>query len=277
MLSDFEPDDFLIDDPEEVEDPAVEELEPKLIAFFEDNPEEVFYETQLSVLFEKNYFHWVTVRALRHLRDERRIGTSLEPFSGNTTIRFYFHRRNRYWKRRSVEIKKLVGEFSDPRFTQAIGLQGEAMVDAALPRIGFLPRASNVKTWNDKAWTTTNHDLDRVFTRDGIDYGCEIKNRLGYIPQDEFRTKLLMCRALGLRPLFVARMMPKVYVQDINKAGGFAWIMGYQFYPFASNDLANRVRATLRLPVDCPARLQDGTLQRFLKWHEALITRFRAS
>jgi hypothetical protein len=267
----------LIHDPEEMEDPAVEELEPKLIAFFEENPEEVFYETQLSVLFEKNYFHWVTVRALRHLRDDRSIGSSLDPLSGNTTIRFYFHRRNRYWKRRAGEIKKLVLEFSDPRFTQAIGLQGEAMVDAALPRIGFLPRASNVKSWNEKTWTTTNHDLDRVFTRDGIDYGCEIKNRLGYIPQDEFRTKLLMCTELGLRPLFVARMMPKVYTQDIIKAGGFAWIMGYQFYPFASNDLANRVRTTLRLPVDCPARLQDGTLQRFLRWHEALITRTQRS
>ena len=32
----------------------------RLLAHFEDNPETVFYSRQLEVLYEREYFHWVT-------------------------------------------------------------------------------------------------------------------------------------------------------------------------------------------------------------------------
>ncbi len=115
--------------------------------------------------------------------------------------------------------------------------------------------------------------LGSRFHRDGIYYGAEIKNRLGYIPQEEFIAKLKMCRELQLTPLFVARMMPKTYIEDVRRAGGFSLIMKYQFYPIAHRALALRVKTELGLPVDCPTRLQDSTLQRFLKWHEKKLMR----
>jgi hypothetical protein len=102
-----------------------------------------------------------------------------------------------------------------------------------------------------------------------VNYGVEIKNRLGYIDQKEFLIKLEMCRVLGLRPLFVARMMPKTYIHEVRQAGGFSMIMKFQFYPISHRALALRVRNDLALPVDCPQRLQDSTLERFLKWHLA--------
>ena len=39
----------------------------RLLAHFVDNPESVFYSRQLEVLFEDEYFHWITNRALRAL------------------------------------------------------------------------------------------------------------------------------------------------------------------------------------------------------------------
>jgi len=39
----------------------------RLLAHFVDQPQEVFYSRQLEVLFEREYFHWVTNRALRKL------------------------------------------------------------------------------------------------------------------------------------------------------------------------------------------------------------------
>ena len=33
------------------------------------------------------------------------------------------------------------------------------------------------------------------------------------------------------------------------------------------HEFARRVRETLTIPVDCPSRIADGTVQRFLKWH----------
>ncbi len=62
------------------DDPAVQELEPQLVALLDANPERVFYETQLAVMFEKNFFHWVTSRALKDLRESSRITSELERF-----------------------------------------------------------------------------------------------------------------------------------------------------------------------------------------------------
>lgn len=259
------------------DDPAVQEIEPQLQAYLDKHSDTVFYETQLAIIFEKNFFHWVTARALKDLREVGKISSSLEELSPNVPLRFYFSRQCRYWKRKSNELRRMVLAFSDPSFTRALGVQGELLIDAGFPQVGFMPMAREVKIWEGRSWTETNHDLDRVFQRDGINYGTEIKNRLGYIPQDEFRTKLRMCKALNLVPLFIARMMPKTYIDEVYRAGGFSLIMKYQFYPISHRELSQRVRTELHLPVDCPSRLQDATLQRFLNWHFGKLCRLATS
>ncbi len=255
------------------DDPAVLRAAEKLRTFFAQNPDGVYYENQLCIFNEQEFFHWVTVRALKELRESREIGSELQGNHPDLSLRFYFHRSNRYWRRKAAGIRKLVLKFSAQPFTEALGLHGEGMIDAGFPKAGFMPVRSDVRTWQDKTWTTTGHDLDRVFERDGVFYGTEIKNRLGYIPQQEFRIKLTMCRDLGLIPLFVARFMPKTYIKDVVDAGGFALIMKYQFYPYANREFANIVKKELNLPVDCPARLHESTLDRLLKWHQKNLPR----
>jgi hypothetical protein len=249
-------------------DPAVAAVSKLILELFDNRSEAVFYETQLAIFFERDYFHWVTTRALKELRLAGQLGSELQPLVHPTQIRFYFHKRNRYWRRRAAEIKKLVASFSEPAFTQSLGLQGEAMVDAGFPRVGFMPRLSNAREWKGIAWTETGHDLDRIMECDGLAYGVEIKNKLGYIDQKEFRTKLAMCEHLNLVPLFVARFMPRTYMNEVVSAGGFSLLMKYQFYPFAHKAFAKAVRESLELPVDCPERLLDGTLNRLLSWHQ---------
>ena len=137
-----------------------------------------------------------------------------------------------------------------------------------MPSVGFLPKARDVNQFAGHQWTETRHNLDRIFEKDGVLYGAEIKNRLSYISQDELYTKLKMCETLHLRPLFIARWMPKSYVYELFQRGGFALLMKFQFYPFGSESLAATVRGRLKLPVDCPRRLEHGTLQRVLKFHD---------
>jgi len=259
--------DFDAPEPELHHDSKVDEASEKLLAHIQGNRDEVFYEMQLEVLFEDDYFHWITTKALAQLRNSRRIGSSLEILRDVGRIRFYFHIRNRYWKRKAAEIRKLVEKFSRPAFTAALGNQGEMLVDAALPSVGFVPKARNVRAFAGFSWEETKHDLDRVFEKDGVLYGTEIKNRLSYISRDEFHIKLRMCETLHLRPLFIARMMPRSYVYELFKRGGFALLMKYQFYPFGAETLSAGVRARLQLPVDCPKRLEDGTLTRLLNYH----------
>src|SRR5207249_4149685 len=99
----------------------------------------------------------------------------------------------------------------DPEFARAVGLHGELMFDAALGRYGFRAEARNASTWLRKVWTKTNHNLDRIVTRDQRGYGVEIKNTQGYISRDELRIKLDLSQYLGLTPLFIMRFAPKSY------------------------------------------------------------------
>jgi hypothetical protein len=76
-----------------------------------------------------------------------------------------------------------------------------------------------------------------------------------------------MCKHLDLRPVFVARMLPKGWIKEIVDEGGFALILKYQLYPWTHKELASQVAMELGLPVDAPKALEDGTMKRFMRWH----------
>ena len=130
-----------------------------------------------------------------------------------------------------------------------------------------MPLGRKVRSHRGMEWKETKHDLDRAFERDGVAYGIEIKNTLGYIEKSELEVKLKMCRFLGLRPLFILRFAPKSYINLIREEGGFTLIFKFQLYPYGQKAFADEVRTKLRLPTDCPARIADGTVHRILKWH----------
>jgi len=246
-------------------DDKIDDARTAILDFFTQNREEVFYERQITVIFERYYFHWITVKALLELAAGGSINSQMLELVPGVPIRFFWARGNRYWKRQAGRVTNLVRRFSENSFIHAIGFQGELLVDAALPLAGFAQVARNVRSFGDKAWVASGHNLDRIVEREGIFYGVEIKNTLPYIPRDEFRIKLEMCKYLGLTPLFVSRMAPKNYNYEIIQRGGVSWILGTQFYPFGHQDLAAEVRENLRLPVDCPSRIEDGAVTRLLK------------
>src|SRR5690606_24162158 len=85
------------DEFEEVEADATDVAATEALRlFFQEHSQDVFYQKQLQVLFERQYFHWVTVRALRQLVDERFIATSLEQSPAGRTFRVFRHRSFRF-------------------------------------------------------------------------------------------------------------------------------------------------------------------------------------
>jgi hypothetical protein len=142
------------------------------------------------------------------------------------------------------------------------------MFDAGLARARFVPAAFDVREYCGKVWTRTLHELDRIYERDGVAYGAEIKNTLGYIERDELDIKLDICSFLGVRPLFIMRASPKSYNFEIIRRGGFALLFGSQLYPFGHGRLASLVREELGLPADCPRSIPSGTVERLVRWHE---------
>jgi hypothetical protein len=182
-----------------------------------------------------------------------------------------WHRNFRYYKREAKRVASVVDEYANPNIGAALGLHGELMVLEAFARAEFVMRGRETRGFRNRSWSKSDHDLDFVFERDGIAYGVEVKNTLGYMNYDELLLKIELCKYLNLRPVFVVRMMPKSWMFELIEAGGFGLILKYQLYPWTHKELGRHVARELGLPIDSPRAIQDGTMTRFLKWHKGLL------
>lgn len=254
------------------EDPKVIEAKRRLTSFIENHKTEVFYMKQVEIIFEKEFFHWITARAINELIDEGELSFKEEPLARGTRVKFLFHPSLRYHKRQINRKIKVIRKYSIPMIARAVGRQAEVLFFNALVARGFIPKGQNVKRYEGKEWTRTGHDLDFILERDGKVYGCEVKNTFDYIDREELGIKLEICEYLGLIPLFIMRFAPKSYIHDlINKKGGFALLFETQIYPFGQEALVKEIKEVLGLPVDCPASIPSGIIDRFEKWHKKRV------
>lgn len=248
-------------------DPQEEEAKKTIKEFFENNKEIVFYSRQVEVIHETQYFHWITNRALRELATQGDIRLQQEELSTGGTVNLYWHRRNRYYKRSAQSVVELVQEYTKFSHGKALGLHGERMILHIFAFSQFICRGENTRQFNEKLWYKTKHDLDFIFERDSVAYGIEVKNTLNYMDKKEFDIKIELCQHLGIRPVFAVRMIPKSWIQELIAAGGYAMILKYQLYPLTHEELARKMSQELNLPVDTPRSIQQGTMDKFLKWH----------
>lgn len=262
------PDDYA---EEKVPDEYFVDVQKQIKDIYLQDKESIFYIRQLQVMFEKHYYHWITNNAvnglckLGFLKDIRLSSTK------GTSTRYFVHRSNRYPRRDIRRIQNLIDAYSQDHVTRGCGYRAEELFCVGLAFRGFIPTDRKVKKYKDREWTKTGHDLDFVFERDKLAYGCEIKNTLGYIDKEELEIKLEMCEYLELIPLFVMRYAPKTYIRMINEAGGFALIFETQIYELGQVALVQEIKATLGLPVICSRAIPDGIIDRFIKWHERKI------
>jgi hypothetical protein len=235
--------------------------------FFETNASNVFFGNQLAVQNEDRFFHWIVHRAVGDLIGEGLLLTETRQLASGSSIKLVWHRRHRYYKRDAKRVVELVEEYGSPAMCEAIGLNGENMILGGFARKQFVMHAQHASKFRGVEWTETGHNLDFIFERDGRAYGIEVKNTLSYMSQDEFQTKIRLCRHLGLVPVFAARMLPKTWINELIQAGGYAMIMKYQLYPWTHAEIAKRVAKELGLPIGAPKALEDGTMTRFENWH----------
>ena len=252
---------------DEPPDPKAEEAASHLGQFFGSHRESVYFSRQLEVLHEDKWFHWITNRALGRLVEEGLINREERALSNGGKIILLWHKAHRYYKRDAKRLVSIVDEYANPNIGSALGLNAELLVLEGFAKQEFVTRGRNTKSFKSREWPGSGHDLDFIFERDGVAYGVEVKNKLGYMEYKELEIKVKLCRHLGVRPLIVARMLPKTWIKEVVDAGGFALIMKWQLYPYTHKDLARRVKLELGLPVDAPKALELGTVVRFERWH----------
>lgn len=139
--------------------------------------------------YEKEYFHWITHHAIKTLLQFGYIREERSLIRKGNHISFLIHHANRYPKRAIKEIAEIIKEYSQDHITRSCGNLAEDLFCKAMSKKGFVIKAEKVRAFNGKTWDETGHDLDFVFGRDGVNYGCEIKNTLPYIDHDELEKK----------------------------------------------------------------------------------------
>lgn len=273
MVGDYGDFDELIPDeePEPPVDEARVEARKEIGKIFSSYKEGVFFSRQIEIWLEDKYFHWISNKAIRELMALRIIVGEERKLRTGGRIHLLWNPSYRYYKREAAKVVNLVEEYADPNISAAIGLHGESMVLEGFARNEFVMKGKNVRRFGSKEWTSSEHNMDFIFERDGLAYGLEVKNTLGYMDHKEFQLKIKLCKYLGIRPVFVARMLPKTWMKEVIDSNGFGLILKYQLYPWTHRELAKRVAKEFRLPIDAPRAIADGTMARFMKWHRRQV------
>ena len=247
-------------------DPYADQCAESLIAFFRQHRDEVFYMKQLEVLWEKRYYHWITARALSFLEGGE-LRTVTKKVREGIQPKFFFHRRNRYYRRAVDKAARIIEQYSEPVISRAIGSHAENLFLLALLERGAEHRSRNSSEYGTKKWAASDHDMDFISEIDSLPYGFEVKNTWDYIEREEMRIKVDLCKYLGITPVFIVRASPKTYIEQVRQAGGFTLVFEAQIYELGMQELAKEVRDGLHMPVVASATIPDGIIQRFLKWH----------
>lgn len=237
--------------------------------FFENHQEGVFFSRQIEILYEDTYFHWITNRAIRDLIEKGVIREEVRTLSTKGEIKLLWHKNYRYYKRSAKDLIQLVESYSNPDFTRAMGHYGELMISDAFSSIEAIRKGRDVNQYGEKCWTKNDKNMDFIFEVDSIPYGIEVKNSLSYMEEKELKEKIKLCHHIGITPVFVVRMMPRIWIKEVIDKGGFVLVLKYQLYPLSHKELAKTISEKLQLPVDAPKAIQNGTIQRFLQWHKS--------
>lgn len=225
-------------------------------------PDSPYARKQLEVLFEDDYYHWLTDRAVNSLLHQSFLKQAIETIKG-TQVHFVYRQNIRYIRRPIRERIHLIGRYTDPTISKATGDYAEILFSLWLRTLGFAVVAKDSNTFKGRTWTNTGHDLDYIIEKDGLGYGVEIKNTFPYIEDYEFTVKIKMCEYLQIYPLFILRNAPSTQIDDIRDQG---LILRFKtkVFPPGQEELARQMWKLMRLPVkvthDIPANLENVLL-----------------
>jgi hypothetical protein len=275
MSSDYDLDYGFIEEelyPDYSSDPAFLSCKADLRKFFK-RKRTPYYLTQLEVLFEKRYFHWITYRAIKSLVSDGYLDDRVFPTKYGSSVIFVFRppsddqNRQRVLSAHINSKLKLIESFSEPQFTAIIGRHLQYLFKSELRANQFTIICQDCNEFQGKKWTETGHDLDFIATHhEGFSIGVECKNTLPYIPKDELDLKIRMCAYLGIKPVFILRWAPKSYIYEVYTQGGFCLLLEFQLYPLAYNDRADKIIQSLNLPIMVAPEIRSDAQIRFANW-----------
>src|ERR1051326_6258619 len=104
-------DDNFVERPDRGPDPQEQRATEVLRAFFEAHCDVVFTSRQVEVLHEREFFHWVTNRAVQDLVKEGALKSEMRELAFGGSVKVLWHRGYRYPRRVTEKLLRLVNEY----------------------------------------------------------------------------------------------------------------------------------------------------------------------
>ncbi|MFA5366048.1 MAG: hypothetical protein WC325_12775 [Candidatus Bathyarchaeia archaeon] len=266
----------------QTKDKYIQLAKPIVKAKFQDRlgiPQKIPYHlTQIEVIWENDFFHWITGQAANQLVEEKFLSKIETSTKTQDKVVFFFNAKldtpdSKKQVLKHVKIHcQLIDKYSDDEILKNLGKHLEALVRAELRAQGFTIAETHSNKYNERKWTKTNHNLDFIAEHHSnkLTIGVEVKNTLQMMKKDEIEIKLQICDYLKITPVFAVRWL-KPYADMVKTRGGFSWMFKTQIYPLGNEQLTQTLYNRLELPVKVRTDLPEKTIPIFQKWVESKI------
>lgn len=142
----------------------------------------------------------------------------------NFSLDFYYTDQTKYRKRKEDHIFEIIKNLKDN--SKSIGDRGEEVVEMTMGRIRDMEFiGKEVNTYEGREWSETDEDLHFIYEYNGTGIGIEVKNRLPYPDRSTVESTIKICDELGLRPVFIARMIPYPRQKELNSNEGLPFVL----------------------------------------------------
>ena len=227
----------------------------------------VFYKKQIQVIFEEQYPHDVTGKAVNELIEDKFLKAEPRAFGKNMHAIFVYRHNVRYTAM-AIKIRtKILERFSDDEVNDGVGKYAEILFGHMFKKNHFEIIGRHTNIFRGKTWSKSNKNLDFIIEKDRIGYGVEIKNTFDYMPQDEFEEKLDMCQFLGLLPLFPLRCPSDQQYVLMESVDGLALKFKTRIFPPGFQGLVTDIWNNFRLPVYIWEEIRPPVEAVFLNYH----------
>jgi len=216
----------------------------------------------IQILLEKEkYWHTVTWNAIKDIRKENKLRTAKYPPRGSFPVWVYRYdlRINDLKKKIDAEYKPVYKEFIDA--SSEMGFYCEDIIEMALAKAGFvtLSRNQNTKYFRGRT-SSARTDLDFIAYKEGVFYGIEVKNLIGYPDwNEEIIGKKSIAEFHGIQFVMMSRALGS-YGYDLFQCGGLYMEFQELIWAPKFSSLAERVKEKLYFPIICVDKPPDELL-----------------
>lgn len=224
---------------------------------------------------EEKYNSWIVIDALKKLVTDKVLLVQKQKTNYAGTVHFYYPNRLISTSNNKIEITKKIkrisrhiDRYSRPKNTDMLGRYLHALVRKELKIHGFeILSEGKAKSYENEMWKDTEHSLDIIarHSKKKLGIGVEIKNTLDPLEKEELKTKMKICKKIGLVPVFACRWL-EPYRKEIIRNGGFPWQFKTQLYPIGCEQFVEEMKKKFRFPIEVRSEIPEESINDLEDW-----------